>query len=274
MGVLSPFRFYSQTVGARPLLETGLLGLAGGATSYLAAPLVARKLIRGAMAGMPLERQNQLLKEMEDAGTFRKIQTIATVFGGGMGALYALNKHWDPSAGAVGRFEALIDPANYWRNPENRARWETWRKGKEEEDSVYSPTPFVSNRPPKSPFGKIGADLEEVIHSWDDTYSDIFFHKNIPVNRTTNLINQDEYLTYPQKNYATRIVQQSGTGESGMVSGKDVATAAIHVGVGLTAGYLFGKTLGAILAAPEAVTKRLSHIGAVAGGIINSGIFK
>jgi hypothetical protein len=100
-----------------------------------------------------------------------------------------------------------------------------------------------------------------------------FNKKNIPVHQGRQLINRDPFLTEHNKASVDYLMRNSGEGDSGSISGKDVAQTAAKAGLGLVTGIAFGKTLGNLFSMGTAQTNRLSNIGAVAGALYNTGIF-
>jgi hypothetical protein len=95
----------------------------------------------------------------------------------------------------------------------------------------------------------------------------------IPVHQGQALINRDPFLTEANKGKVNYLLGSTSEGNSGNISGMQLADSAIRAGVGLGAGIAFGKTMGSLFALGTSQTERLSRVGAVAGAIINTGIF-
>jgi hypothetical protein len=115
---------------------------------------------------------------------------------------------------------------------------------------------------------------KEAFYSTEQSQFEYDFNKkNIPVHQGRQLIHRDPFLTDHNKASVDYLMRNSGEGDSGSISGKDVAQTAIKAGIGLATGIAFGKTLGNLFSMGTAQTNRLSNIGAVAGAIYNTGIF-
>ena len=100
------------------------------------------------------------------------------------------------------------------------------------------------------------------------------FHKNmIPIHQGRQLILRDPFLADTHKRDIDNVLANTGEGDSGSISGFDIATTAVKAGIGLAAGIAFGKTMGNLFSMGTAQTNRLSNIGAVAGALYNTGIF-
>ena len=115
---------------------------------------------------------------------------------------------------------------------------------------------------------------KEAFYSTEPSQFEYDFNKrNIPVHQGRQLINRDPFLTDHNKASVDYLMRNSGEGDSGSISGKDVAQTAVKAGLGLVTGIAFGKTLGNLFSMGTAQTNRLSNIGAVAGALYNTGIF-
>ena len=105
---------------------------------------------------------------------------------------------------------------------------------------------------------------------WGDP---LFNSDRIPVSYSLNLINADPFLTLSQKDIMGTVLEGAEGGNSGLVSGRDIARSATQIGVGGGVGILLGKAVGALLSLPSPVTRRLSIAGAIAGALTNTGLF-
>jgi hypothetical protein len=101
----------------------------------------------------------------------------------------------------------------------------------------------------------------------------LYDHPGIPVKYSLDLIYGDKYLNGNEKINASSPFRNADPNGSGVISQGDLTRGAMRAGFGLGAGYLAGKTLGTIFAAPTAVTQTLSASGALAGMLKNTGVF-
>jgi hypothetical protein len=101
-----------------------------------------------------------------------------------------------------------------------------------------------------------------------------FDQEVIPVNQGRALIQRDPFLTQHNKARVDYLLRNAGEGDSGSISGHDLATTAVKAGIGIAAGIAFGKTMGNLFSMNTAQTDRLSNIGAFAGALYNTGVFK
>jgi len=100
-----------------------------------------------------------------------------------------------------------------------------------------------------------------------------FTQATIPVHMGRQLMQRDPFLNEHNKSQVDYIMRNAGEGDSGSISGFDIARTAVKAGIGLAAGIAFGKTMGNLFSMNTAQTQRLSNIGAVAGAVYNTGIF-
>lgn len=96
----------------------------------------------------------------------------------------------------------------------------------------------------------------------------------IPVHMGRSLVQRDPFLNMYDKKRVDYLMQTAGEGDSGSISGHDLAASAIKAGIGIAAGIAFGKTMGNLFSMDTAQTQRLSTIGAFAGAIYNTGVLK
>jgi hypothetical protein len=115
----------------------------------------------------------------------------------------------------------------------------------------------------KQAFGMSGPGYKNPLHD----------HPGIPVSNSLDLIWEDKYLNGKEKINASLPFGHAAPNGTGLVTTGDLTQGAIRAGFGLGAGYIAGKALGTIFAAPPAVKQTLSATGALAGMLKNTGVF-
>ena len=111
-----------------------------------------------------------------------------------------------------------------------------------------------------------GMDKEAFFNPYSNTNEQLqypFISPIIPVHQGIQMIERDPFLTENNKQQVQYIMSHTGEGDSGSVSGFDLADSAIKAGVGLAAGIAFGKTMGNLFALDSAKTDRHLVNGAV-----------
>jgi hypothetical protein len=256
---------YHQHIGRRPLVETGALGAAGAGLGYFGSRLALPYLVNALLAGKSQEEQEEAWRELQEDGTLGMLSGASGVVGGLLGAGYGLQKHLDVGGGISGALSSMTDP-EYYKRPEVVERMqalakERMRRVRTTDRSLT--TPYTS--------GRSGAKMLEVQASFEDGL--LFDKERVPISTSIDLINKDPFLTLPQKKVTDLVLTGSGEGSSGLTSGKNLMRSAVQLGVGAGTGYIFGRAASALLSLPPPVTKRLSGAGAIAGALVNSGLF-
>lgn len=101
-----------------------------------------------------------------------------------------------------------------------------------------------------------------------------FLNQNVPVDFSTKLIAQDDYLIPEEKLVTNHLIHEAdhnGSG-SGMISGKDITGTAMQAGIDGGSAYVFGNVMGNVFGLPKDLTKRLSAAGGIAAAIKSTGI--
>ncbi|MHC4617935.1 MAG: hypothetical protein ACYTEQ_09300 [Planctomycetota bacterium] len=256
--------FYEKTVGANPIVEALTLGAAGALVGHHGSKAGLRGIDKA--LGISSEDTQTSL----EGGVFGDVQTVATLFGSAVGMIYAANKHGDFRSGMGGFAKSMTTPGYWDKNPEalRRARQAGYLKGY----GILGPKRYERRH-----YGtgsgrmsqKYGSEKEAFVFGGE------FTKETIPVHQSTNIIKEDPYLTWRQKDFTSGIVDSAeGGGGSGLTSGRQVAQSAVHAGVGFGAGYLFGKAMSSIFSLPPAQAKKVSKSGGLAGAIINTGVLE
>jgi hypothetical protein len=178
--------------------------------------------------------------------------------------------------------------SKYWSSDKGKARLEDMRAQQIAEDIAegqINSTGYHSGRGESKLFQKNNHDRHqrhpappsprEMVSSdvrggWEDP---LFNAERIPMSASLDLIYSDPFLSRGQKRVAGMVLEGAEGGNSGLVSGRDVARSAIQAGTGGGVGFLLGKVMGALLSLPSPVKSRLSVAGAIAGAIVNTGLF-
>lgn len=253
---------YGDYVGSKPWIEAPVLGTVGATAGHFGAGLVVPKILKMMMIGKTDQEKADILREYEASDTMDMAQKIMAGIGGTGGVAYSLQKHLDTSRGVEGLKDSFLEGRDYWNRPEAQ---EGLRKRQEERDNAirYAPTrKFSSGRT----FKKTASDYSYGLPA-------IFEKERVPISETLDLINADPFLTLPQKQIADIVVEGAENSTSGLTSGRSLMRSAMRLGVGAATGYVFGRAAGSLFALPSPITKRLSQVGAIAAGIINTGIF-
>ena len=231
----SLFKGYRALTGS-PLGAAAVNATVAGIPSYFLARPIARALttLKGKVKKMTPQQLKRELNKVDKSVTAHR-----WAFGGGMSLMALMatlaETYVPPDLSPDGGFKS----------------WATWH-----------PRPFTK------------ANSLRKTAAYDATYNNALFdHPAVPVDYSMDLIWNDKYLDGKTKINALTPIANAGQGSSGLVSPKDIAKGAIRAGFGLGAGYLAGKTLGGIFMAPQAVTQTMSATGALAGAILNSGVF-
>jgi hypothetical protein len=255
---------YGKYIGRKPWIEGPVLGTLGGLAGYFGGGLVLPTLTKALMTGRSDQEVQDALRELKrDPGTQNMLRSLLASMGVAGGLGYAAQKHLDFGAGAEGLGRSFIEGQDYWNRPEVQDHLERIRKQQRKDISYRPIRTYSSGRTMKKTAGE----------EYSNGLPANFEYERVPLSQAMDLINEDPFLTLPQKEI-TDVVFQGAEGKStGLVSGKDLMRSAVRLGVGATTGYLFGRAASSLLSLPTTVTKRLSQVGAVAGGLINTGIF-
>lgn len=254
---------YAQHIGRRPWLEAGVLGTAGGLAGYHGMKFFAPKALEFLMVGKSKEVRQQMFEDFHADGTMQYLKNLGAGIGALTGVAYTLGKHLDIGSGFKGAWESMKD-SRYWGTPVGKARIKEMRKGRhrsQEEEGLARSTGYSSGLR-KTGMLKTG--------KWGDP---LFNSERIPVSYSLNLINADPFLTLSEKDIMGTVLEGAEGGNSGLVSGRDIARSAVQIGIGGSVGILLGKAVGALLSLPSPVTRRLSIVGAIAGALTNTGVF-
>jgi len=252
---------YGNTIGSKPWIEAPALGTAGAITGYMGAGLVVPRLIDMMMMGKTEQEKADILREYNASDTLELAQKLMAGMGGIAGTTYGLQKHLDVRHGAEGLKDSFVEGRKYWERPEIQE--DLKKRIKERQESVqYTPTRRYSS----------GRSFKKTA-SYSDGIPSTFEQSRVPISKSLDLINEDPFLTLPQKEITDIIIEGAENSSSGLTSGKALMRSAVRLGVGAATGYVFGRAASTMLALPSPVTKRLSRVGALAGGIINTGIF-
>ena len=257
MELNAPTKAYHKYIGSRPWLEAPLMGGLGAAAGYMGSEYITPKIVNALMIGRPEQEKADAMRELEADKTTKLISMYMAAMGGMGGAGYFLLKNLDVSGNWGDLGKSFVRGDKHWDDPEVKARMDKVQK-KRKEDVQYRGTPsqYHSGRT----FKGASYGMQEMDRS------------RVAVADAINLINDDPFLTLPQKDMADMVIEGSG-GSSGLVSGKDLMRSAIQLGAGAATGWAFGRATSALLSLPAPVTRRLSNVGAIAGSIINTGIF-
>jgi len=255
-------RAYHDYVGSKPIIEAPVLGALGAATGYYGAGFVIPKLLKVLMAGKTEQEKADMMKEYESENTEGLLRNLLGVAGGAAGVGYSLNKHLDLKGGLKGAFDSLSDQ-NYWSRPEVRERVNAAR------DSRMAALRYTPQRTYSS-----GRSLaKQASLEYSSVWAPNMEQERVPIAQSLTLIQRDPFLTLPQKDVTTAVLEGAEDSDSGLTSGKKLMRSAVQLGVGAATGYLFGKATSSLLSLPAMVTRRLSGTGAIAGALINTGIF-
>jgi len=254
---------YAQHIGRKPWLEAGVLGTAGGFAGYHGMKFFAPKALELLMVGKSKEVRQQMFEDFKMDGTMQYLKNIGAGIGALTGVAYVAGKHLDLGSGLKGAWDSMKD-SRYWDTPEGLARTKEMRKERHTslKAKALSRSTGYSSGLRKTGMLKTGR--------WGDP---LFNSDRIPVSYSLNLINADPFLTLSQKDIMGTVLEGAEGGNSGLVSGRDIARSATQIGVGGGVGILLGKAVGALLSLPSPVTRRLSIAGAIAGALTNTGLF-
>ena len=278
---------YTRHIGRKPWLEAGVLGTGGALAGYHGMKFLVPGLIRVLLAGKsPGERRN-LFNKIKKDGTLRFLQNLGLGLGGLAGLGYVAQKHLDVGSGFPGMRDSMKS-SKYWSSDKGKARLEEMSAQRIAEDidkATLNSTGYSSGRGESKLFQKNNHDrhhrhpappspLEMVSSGARGGGGDpLFSVDRIPMAASLDLIYADPFLSRGQKRVAGMVLEGAEGGNSGLVSGRDVARSAIQAGAGGGVGFLLGKTMGALLSLPSPVKSRLSAVGAIAGAIANTGLF-
>ena len=252
---------YGKTIGSKPWIEAPVLAGVGALGGYLGGDLVVPKILNTLMVGKSEQEKADILQSLKDDKTMSLVKNLMGGAGGVAGLTYGLQKHLDVSRGMKGLGQSFVEGRDYWDRPEAQEALDK-RRQLSRESTAYAPSRegYTSGRTYKQASYGFGLPAN-------------FEHERVPISESLNLINDDPFLTLPQKEIADMVLEGAENSRSGLASGKDLMRSAVKLGVGAATGYVFGRAASSLFSLPPAVTKRLSRAGALAGSIINSGIF-
>ena len=272
----SPTASYARHIGRKPWLEAGLLGGGMAFVGYHGISFAVPMLFNFLLTGKSEAEQQSLIEEYNADGTMQFLKRFGAAAGLVAGVGYAAGKHMDAGSGLKGAWESMKD-SRYWNKPRGKARLKEIHAAKFDKGVNKR---IRRSRGYSSGLGQTG--LEKDNHDNRQKigtlggygYGDPLFNsERIPVSSSLNLINADPFLTLSEKDITGMVIEGAEGGNSGLVSGRDVARSAVHAGVGAGVGVLLGKAMGALLSLPSPVTRRLSVAGAIAGALTNTGLF-
>lgn len=258
-------RGYHKYVGSKPLVETAVLGTAGAAGGYLAGDFAARKVLNMLMMGKSEEEKQRMLDELHaDGDGLSFIRGTTAALGGALGAGYSAYKHMDRNNGIRGAIHSMVSP-NYYKNNPDRLQSII----EDSKDNLRKPRYSATQLSTGYSSGRTPKDLDKY-----SSLDDPFVKDTVPLSASMDLIHADPFLTLGQKNITGMLLEGAEGQTSGLASGKDLTRSAIRLGAGLLTGYTFGQVASKLLSLPPDLTGRLSNTGAIAGGLINTGIFR
>ena len=238
-----------------PLGAAALNGVLGAAGAYFFTKPSVRLLqkIKGSLTGMsPAQLAKETAQLEKKIGKFRGRFALAAGLGTALPTLVETYKSTDvaPKTGGLNSWFSWAqgDPGS-----EAPQQWEQFDTAMTDKYTKEKELPGL---------GKEG--------SYTNALSD---KPSVPVEHSLNIIYNDKFLTGEEKRNAILPFAHSGEGPTGLVSTQDLTQGAIRAGFGLGAGYIAGKTLGAVFGAPSIVTNTLSATGALAGILKNTGVF-
>jgi len=262
---------YTRNIGSKPLVEAGVLGTGGAFVGYHGMNVVVPVLLKALMVGKSEAQRNQILEDYKTDGTLQYVKNLGAGLGLAAGVGYAVQKHMDWGSGRKGAWESMKDP-KYWSTSRGKFRLNEMKETRKRNDlkaGIEKTKGYSSGR---TKLGMLEDQPEKTaaLNAWQDP---LFNSERIPVSYSLNLINADPFLTLGEKEITGRVLEGAEGGDSGLVSGRDVARSAIQAGIGGGIGILLGKAVGALLSLPSPVTRRLSVAGAIAGALTNTGLF-
>jgi len=270
----APAGLYSKYVEAFPAGEAALLGGAGALAGYHGGGLITSTLLKTILVGKSPAEQAEIMARLKKDGTVGLIKMLTGIAGGALGAGYAINKHIDTSRGAEGAVGSMFDPEYKEKHPEYLKRqWEDAKemaKNTKYNRKALGVPAYTSGR--NEPMQKLNSLLKEAYGGEVTGFSDPFHKQNIPIQYSMDLVNNDPFLSIPEKDATNMIIEGAEDSTSGLASGRSFMRSAIHAGVGYGTGYVFGQMASKVLSLPPTVTKRLSTSGGIAGAITNTGI--
>jgi hypothetical protein len=265
---------YGKTVERIPLVEAGVLGGIGGVGGYYGGGLLAEQMLKLVMANKTPEERQELMRQMEEDGTLEQIRKMSAGAGALAGVGYAAHKGMDTNRGLSGMAESMVNP-KYWEDPDVRRRLHAVDKARLQAAESSGYPGYGRGYSSGRTLGKQGSLSDSAVSVINDRLLEtgIFNAPRIPISSSVDTINRDPFLTLPQKNISETIFSNTSAGDSGVTSGKSLMQSALQLGVGAGAGYLFGRAASVLFSMPPSVTKSLSNSGAIAGALVNSGIF-
>ena len=249
---------YDRYIGHNPLLEAGVLGGVGALAGYAGGGLVAQGVLKTLMMGKSPAEQAAMMRELEGDNTIGAIRLLLGGMGGLAGTGYATLKHGQFRKGPGAFLKSMTDPKYWEKNPEERD-FETKKL-----EEMYKNIPYRSQKQFYSSGRLQKNEAEETTG---------FTAPRVPVHTAVELLEADPFLRLNQKTVTREILDNAGQGRSGLVSGHDLMRSAIQAGAGAGVGYVFGRVASSLLSLPTPVTNRLSAAGALAGALINTGLF-
>jgi len=250
---------YAKHVASRPWLDMLALGTAGAGLGYAGSQLFIDKATRALLVGKSPEEQAKILADMRENGDRSKTIRDISLLAGGAGILYGAQKHLDFGGTGKDLLNSVIS-SKHWNSPHVKTRL----KARADRNKHTAARTNVGRGN-----GYTDSRMQKI-----NSYSDPLFNdERIPVSASIDLINEDPFLSMRQRDKTNMVLEGAENSKSGLVSGRSVMQSALRVGVGAVSGFTLGKVMGAMLSLPPPVKRRLSTSGALAGAIVNSGLF-
>jgi hypothetical protein len=262
---------YDATVGAHPIVETGLWTGAGALAGRYGGPFLLRHLLKGVSRFLPEDKQQLIQQYLDDPANEAHLKNVMTAVGG-LAGLLPLAKNMDIYHGVGGAAGSMLKGKDYWaEHPEYtpEARKRNWNRynwfgyG-------YMPQRNFQWKRAKDRQG----DLTISKKAEDAREGDPFYDRSVPINFSMGLIKADPFLTLGQKRQTSSLLFGAENRSTGLTTGQKLMTSAVKAGVGFGTAYLFGRVMGGLLSLPPSVTESLSRAGGIAGALVETRLFE